>query len=484
MNDALQDSYNDVPYVSAPDPARHPDRLATIGTLLGLHVAPLAACRVLEIACGDGSSLIPIAATLPSASFTGFDFAAQPLARARRMAGDLALANVRLLECDLRALPADLRHFDYVIAHGLYSWVPADVRTHVLPVVARHLAPNGVAFVSYNTLPGCRVREVTWDMVRHHTCDIADRRAKVAAARTLLGLVGMPVAGDDALQQAIRAEFRDAAAASDSALAHDDLAELNHPVLFSEFVADAARAGLTYVADAHSGAASDRGLAEPVRKALAQLDRLAREQYLDFVRLRHYRESLLCHADALPQIVVQPARAWHLYAVPSLATRRAHEADARRHTGASDAYAIAQYLLERWPRSIAVAELGEWHTRRAARDAGSLRPIEDLIMELDAAGVVDLRTRAIDAATVPGERPEVFAPARWLARERDVIPSLYHEGLRFQDPEARMLIELLDGTRTRDAIAQALGGVVASPAGRARLDGALQVLARKAVLVA
>jgi 2-polyprenyl-3-methyl-5-hydroxy-6-metoxy-1,4-benzoquinol methylase len=484
VNDALQDSYNDVPYVSAPDPAHHPDRLATIGTLFGLDIAPLAACRVLEVACGDGSNLIPIAAALPRASFTGFDFAAQPLARARRMADGLGLANLRLLECDLRALPADLGPFDYVIAHGLYSWVPADVRAHVLPMIAQHLAPNGVAFVSYNTLPGCRLRAAAWDMIRHHTHDVADRRAKVAAARTLLGLAGMPVAGDDALQQAMRAEFRNAAAASDSALAHDDLAELNHPVLFSDFAADAARAGLAYVAESHSGAGSDRGLAEPVRKALAQLDRLAREQYLDFVRLRHYRESLLCHANALPRFDVRPERASGLYAVPSLATRRAHDANAPSPATGEDAGAITRYLLERWPASVPLAELAEWLARRPAGSGKAARPIEDWILELDAAGIVDLRTRSIDPVTVTGERPEVFAPARWLARERDVIPSLYHEGLRFQDPEARTLIALLDGTRTRDAIAQALGGVVTSPVGRARLDAALQVLARKALLVA
>jgi ubiquinone/menaquinone biosynthesis C-methylase UbiE len=482
VNDALQDSYNDVPYVSAPDPARHPDRLATIGTLLGLDVAPLSTCRVLEIACGDASSLIPMAATLPHASFTGFDFAAQPIARARRMAGDLGLANVLLLEHDLRALPADLGRFDYVIAHGLYSWVPADVRAHVMPVIARLLASNGIAFVSYNALPGCRLRAVAWDMIRHHTRDIADRRAKVAAARALLELAGMPVTGDDALQQAMRAEFRNAAAASDSALAHDDLAEPNHPVLFSEFVADAARAGLTYVAEAHPGAASDRGLAEPVRNALSRLDRLAREQYLDFVRLRHYRESLLCHAHALRQFVVQPARAAKLYATPSLATRRARDANAPRAATGDDEPAIVQYLLERWPVSVPVAELGEWNARRKRGAPG--RPIEDQVTELEAAGIVDLRTRSIVAAAAPGERPEVFAPARWLAREREVIPNLYHEGLRFQDPDARTLIGLLDGTRTRDAIAHALGGVVASPTGRARLDTALRVLARKGVLVA
>ena len=237
-------------------------------------------------------------------------------------------------------------------------------------------------------------------------------------------------------------------------------------------------------AEAHPGSASDAGLGDPVRKALSQLDRLAREQYLDFVRLRHYRESLLCHVGALQQFVAQPRHVAKLYATPSLATRRAHEASARGRAAGDDADAITQYLLERWPESVPVAELGERHARRTAPASAAVRPVDHQLAELHAAGVVDLRTRPIAAATRPGARPEVFAPARWLAREREVIPSLYHEGLRFQDPSARILIGLLDGTRTLDAIAQALGGAVTSPAGRARLDAALQLLARKALLVA
>src|SRR5438034_9094792 len=97
-NDALVQSYNEVPYTSFPDAAHHPDRLATIGTLLGLDVAPIPTCRVLEFACGDGSNLVPIATTLPNATFVGFDFAARPVARAQRIARDLGLANIRLLE--------------------------------------------------------------------------------------------------------------------------------------------------------------------------------------------------------------------------------------------------------------------------------------------------------------------------------------------------------------------------------------------------
>ena len=115
-------SYNDVPYTSSPDPARHPDRLATLGRLLGIDVAAVTTCRVLELACGDGANLVPIAAALPGATFVGFDFAAQPVARAQRMIRELDLQNVRVLELDLRDVPRDFGTFDYIIAHGLYSW--------------------------------------------------------------------------------------------------------------------------------------------------------------------------------------------------------------------------------------------------------------------------------------------------------------------------------------------------------------------------
>src|SRR4051794_16481456 len=198
-DDALARSYNDVPYTSSPDPARHPDRLATIGMLFGLDVAPVDTCRVLEFACGDGSNLVPIAALLPNASFVGFDFAAQPIAHARAMTEALGLANVRLLERDLRDLPEDLGTFDYIVVHGLYSWLPPAVRAHLMPRIARHLAPEGVAFVSYNALPGCHLRAIAWDMLAYHTREISDKRGKLAAARELLSLAGAPAAGDDPL---------------------------------------------------------------------------------------------------------------------------------------------------------------------------------------------------------------------------------------------------------------------------------------------
>lgn len=479
--DPLAAVYNDVPYTSAPSPARHPERLATIGTLLGLGVAPVATCRVLELACGDGASLVSIAATLPHARFVGVDFAAQPLARARRMADAIGVSNVDLLERDVRDLPSDLGRFDYVIAHGLYSWIPADVRAHVMPVIARHLATKGVAYVSYNTLPGSHLREVVWDIVKYHTREIAGKRAKVAAARELLELVATPIANDNASQQAMRGEIRDAARSPDAALAHDDLSEPNTPVHFHEFVADAAHAGLAFIAEAHSNATSGQGLAPPVREALARLDRLPREQYLDFIHFRRFRESLVCHADAMTRFAVEAANARHLHALPSLEVRTAA---ARGESRATDPNASATmgFLLERWPQSVPVAEIERWRMQHA----GNASPVstEHLVTELYGAGMVDLRTAPVTVATAAGERPCAFAAARWLTREHEVIPSLYHAALRYRDPVGRTLLALLDGTRTRSDLCAEVGGPFAAADGPARLDRALTILAGKALLVA
>lgn len=483
--DPLVQSYNDVPYTSAPDPARHPDRLATIGTLMGVDVAPVATARVLEVGCGDGVNLVAIAATLPDATFVGFDFAAEPVARAQQMVRELALANVRIHELDLRAVPADFGKYDYIIAHGLYSWIPADVRAGVMPLIARHLAPNGIALVSYNALPGSHLRSVVRDMLLYHTRDVAGKAGKVAAARTLLDLVGAAVDDDTLAQQAMRAEVRGARQGSDASLAHDDLSEPNQPFHFHEVVADAGRMGLTFLAEARLDTGLAQSVAPQVQKALARLDRLTREQYVDFVHFRHFRESLFCHADVRASFSVQPARVRGLYAMPSLALRRA----ASHNVGGTDRFQVTdpleQYVLSRWPQCVAITELFASDAAgrgNAQRDSGAMA-FDERIVVLHASGRIDLRAHPVSVATDAGEHPEAFGAARFINREHDVIPSLYHEALRYSDPLARKLLAVLDGTRTREEIGAAVGGPFAGATGRTQLDRALRVLASKALLV-
>ena len=481
--DILARAYNDVPYTSAPDPARHPDRLATLGMLFGIDVAPLESCRVLELGCGDGANLVPMAALLPHATFVGFDIAAQPVERARAMAEALHLSNVTLLKLDLRDLPDDLGVFDYVIAHGLYSWLPDDVRERMLPAIARHLAPNGVAFVSFNALPGSHVRAIGWDLLAFHTRGIEGAHEKLEAARRILGLAGTPAAGDDVLAQVIRAELRKTAQSSEASLAHDDLAPFNRAVHFTTFMSEASTAGLQFVGEANPSHAAITGLAASVRQCLLQCDRLEREQYIDFFRLRQYRQTLLCHAHVAVHDEMDSTRVRALCAVPSLSTRQAIAAGTSDTHGDPDIGVVLHMLMARWPAATAVADIGPACFTTMPRDTFA-RSIESIVVDMQSRELLDLRTTQPVVASCAGERPHALDAARWLLQERAVVPTVYHEGLRLSDATARKLVGLLDGTRNRAELCRDLGGPFNEASGRDRLERALDVLAKKAILVA
>src|SRR5262249_21258700 len=161
-------SYDEVPYTSHPFPQTHPDRLATVATLMGLRPAPVQRCRVLELGCVSGGNLIPMVATLPESRFVGLDLSLLQIESGRRQAEALGLKNVELLNRNLREVGPDLGQFDYVICHGVYSWVPPEIRDKILAICSQNLAPDGVAYVSYNTYPGWHMRGMIRDMMSYH----------------------------------------------------------------------------------------------------------------------------------------------------------------------------------------------------------------------------------------------------------------------------------------------------------------------------
>ncbi len=136
--------YDTIAYAAQSNAQSHPAHLATVAQLLGLMPPPVATCRVLEVGCSDGANLLPMAVSLPGAQFVGCDLSGQAIALARRAVLELDLSNVALVQCDLAMLPDDFGTFDYIVAHGVYSWVPAAVRDALLALVAKRLARNGV----------------------------------------------------------------------------------------------------------------------------------------------------------------------------------------------------------------------------------------------------------------------------------------------------------------------------------------------------
>jgi len=153
--DQLRAAYDLTPYCSNSFPQSAPGQLAAIAHLFGLEAAEVATSRVVEIGCAAGGNLIPFAAAHPQARVVGVDLSQVQIDHGRRRVQALNLDNLRLIAGDIARMNlAELGQFDFVIAHGVYSWVPTEVQEALLSAFRRLLVPEGITYISYNVYPG------------------------------------------------------------------------------------------------------------------------------------------------------------------------------------------------------------------------------------------------------------------------------------------------------------------------------------------
>jgi SAM-dependent methyltransferase len=464
--------YDEVPYTGRAYADTHPGRLATMAALFGVQAAPVEHCRVLEIGCGDAANLIPLAYALPGSEFTGFDLAAQPIAAGRQLAERIGLQNLALSQYDLADFPAESGEFDYIIAHGLYSWIPAAARDALLALIGRHLAPRGIAFVSYNTYPGCYLRRMAWEMLRFHVEPLEAPAERIAEAQAFARLLasGRTVGAADA--SLMKAELDRIATREGGFLFHDDLAEINDPVYFHEFVTHAEQHRLQFLCEAELVAMGYAGLSAEARHALDALDPLSREQYLDFLKCRRFRQSLLCREEVQVDRAVGPARIAK-FQVSSRRRGQAGEPDASSPLPAEEALprAMLDALEEALPGGLTIEQLAE---RLPGTDATTLR---DLAWAAAQAGAVQLHVHVPRSVAKAGVHPLASPVARAQLEHGDSVTNLRHATVKLDDALARQLVALLDGTRDRAMLAAALGK---SPD---EIDARLHQLAKLALLV-
>lgn len=470
-------AYNQIPYPLKPYPQTHPARLAAHAVLLGLDPPPVDAARVLEIGCGAGANLLPMAAALPGSRFTGIDIADVPVAAGRLAIESLGLTNIALRTQSLGDLPAE--PFDYVIAHGIYSWVAFEVREDLFAKIASVLSPHGVAFVSYNCYPGAYARQALREACLLHAGAIEDPLARAAEAQSLLALLAsQPEAAW------LSGECKRMAGRAPAEFIHDDLSEHSAAVYFFQFAQHARAHGLQFLAEASFGGSSLYGLPPEVASRLESLaadNPLASEQYIDLFRMRGFRQTLLVRGDVFIdrgavgggfvslETRTRATRLGSLWASSSARAvdREAHEpegsaaytlADGSRMATANGALrSILDRLAEAWPRPVAAREFNA--------DASSL-------IELHNAGFADLQAW-IPPEPSAGSRPATPRIARWQATNGRAVTNRYHQAVQIEDSFTRSLLALLDGTRDPDALGRILGRPV---------DHELQELSRCALL--
>ena len=489
MNDTALTSYDRVAYPSVSHVDMHPSTIAAVAALCG-HVTTLRrGYRVLELGCGSGANIMSMALAAPESEFVGADLAPTAIDIATSVARSAGLTNVSFEARDILDPGTPRGPFDYIIAHGVYAWVPPAVRARVLPLCAELLSPDGLAAISYNVRPGCHIREVIRDLVLHATRGIADPMEKLQRAREFLKyqIEGWNVG--DPFCAALRLEAEAALKRDPGVLYHDELGDWFDPQMLGAVVADARAAGLDYLCDSHvsfMGEALFPGRATDAAMRWTGGDWVEFEQMLDFTGMRRFRRSVFTRVGKVPDRRFHPSRLAGIFAdaelaeeksdpeKPGIATFRGPR-DEEIDANSPDTAAMLRSLGANFPDAIDLSAYSGEET------------LPQNLLEALVSGVLTLRTRPLNCSVAPGARPLASPLARaQAARGETRVAAIKGGAARLADDGIKAFLLLLDGTRTHDEIAQAMarkmGVSVAEAASRTPV--VLTHLARLGVMVA
>ncbi|MGE5277310.1 MAG: methyltransferase regulatory domain-containing protein [Acidobacteriota bacterium] len=470
------DSYDAVPYESHAISDTDPDALATMGVLFGLRPAAVETCRVLELGCAGAGNLVAMALPLPRARFVGVDASPQQIEAGRALARQVGVENVALTAGDLKDLPAGLPEFDYIVCHGVYSWVEPAVQEKILEIFGTRLAPQGIAYLSYNAYPGSHLRAMAREMMRFHVRNIADPAESTSQARALLEFLKRFARGRKGPYEGILEYLNEHLVQEpDWYVFHEYLEEHNQPVYFSDLVSRAERHGLQYLAPARF-VAWENNLPPELEESLGKLsNRVVREQYLDFLCNRMFRRTLFCRAGAPIAQRPRPEAVAGLQAVgrarpaasnPDVRSDREEEfcspAQERFATSRPLVKAALTVLAEETPRAMSPAALWPKIAARlegAPDAAAGPEELAGALLEPHLRNAVALRTWSPPLVLSPGERPEASPLARLQASRDEPIVNLRHETVVLADLD-EVVLPLLDGTRDRSELREAVVAAV------------------------
>jgi len=455
--------FDEVAYPAHAFANTHPDQLAVMAALHGFTAAPPAKCRVLEIGCNEGANLIPMAFAMPGSEFTGFDLAALPIARGQQRIGELSLRNIRLFEADICDVHG-LEEFDYIVAHGVYTWVPENVREHLLALCSRHLAPSGIACVSYNALPGSHLRNIARDALRWGGQRELSPEHQVAAGLELLHLAARSRPAGDIYRRLLEERAAKIEKRSAAATYHDELAPAYEAISILELLERARDHGLEYLSEAELPHPSDPALQPEVAKQVVELagdDCAAQEYVFDFIRMRMFRETMLVRSGRSPQHKTTAAALPRMRFTSALIATEPDQPSARAWLGEDGTrvnctqepvVAAVDSLTAAWPRALAYVEVEEVLT-----GAGLLREqVPGLLLQMAMARLLHLHLWEAPVVCHISERPRASAASRQEVLVHPHVANLWHKTVQFCDPPARALLLLLDGQHDRSEILREL----------------------------
>ena len=485
-------TYDSAPYPSNCYRYSAPESLSAIAILFGMVPPELRNSQILEIGCASGGNVIPLAARYPDSGFLGVDLSKNQIDRARKTATALGLENLDLEEISILDIDLKGRKFDYIIAHGFYSWVASDVQERLLEICGENLSHNGIAYISYNTLPGWNAVKTIRDMMRYHGKNFDDLDEKVFEARRMLNFVSENIkTASDPYKKTLENEIKILQELDDNYLLHDHLEAVNEPSYFYEFMDKAGKYGLTYLAEADLPSMYLGNQTDAVADILSQInDTVRQEQYVDFISNRRFRMTLLAKEGVSLNRTLSPESVAGLRLIANYGLEQPIQAETEKSIEALDLVGMARQD-QKATMTGRIACVCYLQMVKAAPVPQTLDEIVELAFpiledvpkdfirtELNATVLKFIFSGILSITTAPpcftkeiADKPEVFKTAQIIAQNEARLPNMRHETVGGLTDDQRFFMQYVNGENTKEQIVDALRAHVKSGKFTVSMDG-------------
>ena len=310
-NDVQQTIYSELGYKSMPFPYTTPATLEAYAALVGISAPNPKTARVLELGATYGGNIISQALFNPDATFVGIELSQEQVEKGNEVIANAGLTNVSLVQSDIASIGSEIGTFDYIIAHGVYSWVDDGVKEALLRLIDEHLAEDGIAYISYNTYPGWHTMDEVRQLMMFSNRDKAqfNHKEKVLHGKTIGSIVGSQILKYDNLKERnskFLGALRSVMQKDEYYVGHDHLEPNNDPVYFYQFNDHLGAHNLAYLCDADLTLSMVRSFDADIADTLDKLalnDHVAQEQYLDFMLDTTFRKSIICKAKHAESVI-------------------------------------------------------------------------------------------------------------------------------------------------------------------------------------
>lgn len=481
-------TYDELPYISKSFSQTHPSFLKAVCSLFDLDTPAVETANILEIGCSFGGNIIPVAQHFPKANIVGLDLSKKQISVGQQAIKAMGLENIELLQQDIAAYQVPAKKFDYIICHGVYSWVPAEVREAIFQVIFDGLSDNGVAIVSYNTYPGWKISEVYRDSMSYRSQPVEDIREKIKYGFGMLDFLKDHLPKESPWGVAIDQHYDHIRQADSSYLAHEYFEMVNEPCYFHQFMKLAQDKGLSFVAEAdfQNHFFPPVALDEESNQALkreAGGDLIKLEQLSDFLSNRKFRQTLLTRKQLSQSFDMAGKQLAHdvlseLYIQGSFFKEQNQQTQQNNwksvqtsNTTAFIEMPVTDFIFNQLNllqgKAIKVGDL--WEFSQSNTDGFDKTIFFNTIAEIILRRVVKIRSTAVTWDLENQDKPQVSETNRklfkWMKENPDTVSlsTVFHDPIQL-DIIADELLPILDGKHSIDDLQQHL--VKAANAGR------------------